>query len=179
MLETQKNLSDIIFIQEPPRSLLHQLPSYTDPLGDPLYGTSNHPEWTLFLHQNTSQDNYARVAIYVNKWLLRIRFALCLDIINHHDINILAFHSDYNINFIINIYSDSNQMALYFLCQNNINLDNIIIMMGDFNIRNSGWDPNVHHHSIYTDDLITIADSLGLKLLLSLNPGPTRFADNP
>jgi len=53
MLETQKNLSDIIFIQEPPRSLLHQLPSYTDPLGDPLYGTSNHPEWTLFLHQNT------------------------------------------------------------------------------------------------------------------------------
>jgi len=44
ILETQKNLSDIIFIQEPPRSLLCQLPSYTDPLGDPLYSIPNHPE---------------------------------------------------------------------------------------------------------------------------------------
>jgi len=42
--ETQKNLSDIIFIQEPPRSLLCQLPSHMDPLEDSLCSTSNHPE---------------------------------------------------------------------------------------------------------------------------------------
>jgi len=52
-------------------------------------------------------------------------------------------------------------------------------MTGDFNIRDSNWDPNFHHHSIHADNLITIADSLGLKLSLPLDPGPTRFADNP
>jgi len=66
-----------------------------------------------------------------------MRFALCLDIVNYQDINILAFHNNHGINFIINIYSDSNQTALYFLSQNIINLDNTIIMTGDFNIRDS------------------------------------------
>jgi len=59
------------------------------------------------------------------------------------------------------------------------NIDKTIILTGDFNIRDSDWDPNFRHHSSYTDDLITIADSLGLELSLPSNPGPTRFADNP
>jgi len=44
ILETQKNVSNIIFIQEPPRSLLRQIPSYTNPEGNPYYGTPNHPD---------------------------------------------------------------------------------------------------------------------------------------
>jgi len=83
------------------------------------------------------------------------------------------------MNFIINIYSDSDQTALYFLSQNIINLDNTIIMTGDFNIQDSNWDLNYHYHFIHTEDLITIANSFGLKLSPLLNPGPTRFADNP
>ena len=31
---------------------------------------------------------------------------------------------------------------------------------------------------LFTDDLITITDSLSLELSSSLNPGPTRFMDN-
>jgi len=50
--------------------------------------------------------------------------------------------------------------------------------MGNFNIRDSDWDPNFCHYSIHTKDLFTITDSLGLELSLLLNPGPTRFADN-
>jgi len=91
----------------------------------------------IFLHQDTSQDNYARVTTYVNKRLSKMMFTLRLDIINYWDINVLAFHSDRNINFIINIYSNSNQTALHFLHQNIINLDNTIIMIGNFNIRDS------------------------------------------
>jgi len=64
-----------------------------------------------------------------------------LDIANHWDISIIAFHNDRIVNFMINIYSDSNQTALHFLSQNVINLDNTIIMTGDFNIRDSNWDP--------------------------------------
>jgi len=107
-----------------------------------------------------------------------MRFTLCLNIVNYHDINVLAFHNDYGTNFIINIYSDSNQTALYFLYQNIINLDNMIIMTGNFNIRDSDWDPNFWHHFIHTDNLFTIVNSLGLELSPPLNPGPTRFVDN-
>jgi len=59
------------------------------------------------------------------------------------------------------------------------NIDKTIILTGDFNIRDSNWDPNFRHHSSHTDDLITIADSLGPELSSPSNPGPTRFADNP
>jgi len=59
-----------------------------------------------------SQDNYIRVTTYVNKHLSKIRFVLWLDIINHCNINVLAFHNDQDVNFIINIYSNSNQTAL-------------------------------------------------------------------
>jgi len=52
-------------------------------------------------------------------------------------------------------------------------------MTDDFNIRDNNWDPNYPHHSVYTKDLITLAESLGLDLSPPINPGPTRFADNP
>ena len=83
ILETQKNSADVIFIQEPPRSLIRRIPSHSNPMRDLLYGTPIHPDWTLFIHQDTIQENYARVATYVNKRLARMRFTLWLDIINH------------------------------------------------------------------------------------------------
>jgi len=52
-------------------------------------------------------------------------------------------------------------------------------MIDDFNIRDSDWDSNFYHYSIHTEDLLTIADSLGLELSPPSNPGPIRFADNP
>ena len=108
-----------------------------------------------------------------------MRFTLRLNIVNYQDINILVFHGNHNTNFMIKIYFDSNQTALYFLCQNTVNLVNIVIITGDFNIRNSDWDLLTHHYSMHTDDLITIADSLGLELFPSSNPGLTRFMNNP
>jgi len=54
----------------------------------------------------------------------------------------------------------------------------MVIMTGNFNIRNSSWDPYFHNYSIHTEDLTTIADSLGLELFFFSNPGLTRFADN-
>jgi len=44
ILETYKSTSNIILIQEPPRFLIRQVPSCTNSLGDPIFGTSNHPE---------------------------------------------------------------------------------------------------------------------------------------
>jgi len=80
---------------------------------------------------------------------------------------------------MINIYSDSKQTIFQVLWQSMMNIDNTIILTGDFNIRDSSWDPSFRHHSSHTDNLITIADSLGLELSPPSNPGSTRFADNP
>jgi len=107
-----------------------------------------------------------------------MRFTLRLDIINHQDVNVLAFHSGQHINYIINVYSDNNQSALHFLNWNIIDLNNTVVMTSDFNIRDNDWDPNYPHHSVHTEDLLTLAESLGLDLSPPINPGLTRFADN-
>ena len=107
-----------------------------------------------------------------------MRFALRLDIINHCDINILAFHNDQDTYYIINIYSDNNQTTLQVLQQSMTNMNNTIILTEDFNIRDSDWDPSFRHYSSHTNDLITIANSLDLKLSPPSNPSPTRFKDN-
>jgi len=137
ILENNKNTIDVILIQKPPKSLIQRILSHTDPLGDLIYSTSNHPDWTLFIRQDPAQENYTRVATYINKKLLKMRFTLRPNIINHWDINILVFHSDQHINYIINIYSNDNQNALKFLNQNIIDLNNTVVMIGDFNIRDN------------------------------------------
>jgi len=109
---------------------------------------------------------------------MKMRFTLRPDIINYRDINVLAFHSGQHINYIINVYSNDNQNALQVLNCNIIDLNDTVVMTGDFNIRDNDWDPNYPYHSIHTKDLFTLAESLGLDLSPSLNPGPTRFADN-
>jgi len=83
ILENSKNNMDIILVQEPPKSLICHVPSHTDSTGDPIYGTPNYLDWTLFIRQDLAQENYVRVATYVNKKLLKMRFTLRLDIINH------------------------------------------------------------------------------------------------
>jgi len=178
ILENSKNTMDVILVQEPPKSLIRRVPSHSNPLGDPIYGTSNHPDWTLFIRQEPAQENYTRVATYVNKKLMKMRFTLRPNIINHRDIDVLAFHSGQHINYIINIYSNDNQNALQVLNCNIIDLNDTVVITGNFNIRNNNWDPNYPHHSIYTEDLFTVAESLGLDLSPPLNPSPTRFADN-
>jgi len=55
-------------------------------------------------------------------------------------------------------------MALKYLKNTEVNISNILIMTGDFNIRNSFWDPNFLYHFSHKDSLFEIADSFGLEL---------------
>jgi len=79
---------------------------------------------------------------------------------------------------MINVYSDSPQLALKYLKDTESNTHNIIIMIGDFNIRNSIWDSNFLFHSSYSDSLLDITDSFSLDISKSLENVPTRFSDN-
>ena len=50
-------------------------------------------------------------------------------------------------------------------------------MTGNFNIRDSLWDLSFPHHSSISDNLIIIANSFNLDLLLLTNPVPPRYSD--
>ena len=50
-------------------------------------------------------------------------------------------------------------------------------MTGDFNIRDSLWDLSFSHHSSISDDLLIIANSFNLDLLIPTNLSPTRYSD--
>jgi len=68
-------------------------------------------------------------------------------------------------------------LALKYLKDTEVNINNVLLMMGNFNIRDSLWDPSFPFHASISDDLIMIADSFDLALSSPTNPSPTRFSD--
>ena len=77
----------------------------------------------------------------------------------------------------MNIYSDSSHTALKYLKDTEVNIKNVLLIIGDFNIRDSLWDSAFPFHSSVSDDLIIIADSFNLSLSTLTNPCPTRYSD--
>ena len=77
----------------------------------------------------------------------------------------------------MNIYSDSSQMALKYLKNTKANINNALIMTGDFNIRDNIWDSLFPHYSVYNDTLTDIADSLNICLSKATNQVSTRYTD--
>ena len=77
----------------------------------------------------------------------------------------------------MNVYSDSSHSALKYLKDTLVNIPNLLIITGDFNIRDSIWDPSFPHHSTISDNLMIIADSFNLDLSIPTNQVPTRCLD--
>jgi len=59
------------------------------------------------------------------------------------------------------------------MINNQMNFNNILIMVEDFNIRDNDWNSLYLHHSTYTDTLRKIADSFNLELSLPIDQVPT------
>jgi len=77
----------------------------------------------------------------------------------------------------MNVYSDFSHLVLKYLKNTEVNIHNLLIMTGDFNIRDSLWDPSFSHYLSISNNLIIIADSFNLELLLLTNSIPTRYSD--
>ena len=75
-------------------------------------------------------------------------------------------------------HSDSSQLALKCLKDTEANINNIIIMIGNFNIRDNLWDFNYPYHSIHRILLFDIADLFRLGLSEPTNYCPTRYLNN-
>jgi len=163
---------DIIFIQEPSWTTLRFIPSSMNPKGVPLLGVPNHPNWLTFVREPSSSNESPRVVIYINIKLSSFRFSFRKNII------LASFFNNNSTFWIMNIYSDSSHTALKYLKDTEVNLSNLLIMTGDFNIRDSFWDPAFSHHSHLCDNLLIIADSFNLELLCPTNNVPTRYSDS-
>ena len=154
-----------------------QVPSSVNNEGENLIGTVHHPNWILFASIPVNKAYSPRVSTYINICLSLLHFSLCRDIINHPDILLMSFTNNHVQYFIINIYSDSFHLALKYLKDIEVNINNVLIMMGDFNIRDSLWDLFFPHHSAISDDLFIIADSYNLAISTPTKYYPTRYSD--
>ena len=75
----------------------------------------------------------------------------------------------------INVYSDSFQVALKYLKDTKVDISNVLIITGNFNIRDSSWNLNFPYHS---NILFEITDSFQSKLSRPTEQVPTRYLDN-
>ena len=106
-----------------------------------------------------------------------MRFLLHKDIFDHRDICLISFSNNCVCYYILNVYSDFSHSALKYLKDTEVNISNVLLMMGDFNIRDNLWDLSFPFHASISNNLIMIADSFNLSLSSLTNPGPTRFSD--
>ena len=136
ILEIQ-NQFNIILIQEPPWSKIRKIPSSSNCDGELFMGTCHHPNWIAFARFPSNSQDFPRVITYVNIRLFSLRFLLCKDIFNHRDINLISFSNNDTCHYILNVYSDSSHSALKYLKDTEVNINNVLIMTGDFNIHDN------------------------------------------
>ena len=146
--------------------------------GKELVGVPSHPNWLVFTNKSSNIHDCPRVITYVNIRLSLLQFFFCRDILSYRDISIVSLFIINNIFLLINIYSDSLQSALKYLKDTVVDIPNILAIASDFNIRDSFWNPLFPYHSLHSNLLIGITDSLSLGLLYPTNAVPTRYSDN-
>ena len=179
LLENQKDF-DILFIQELLQLVIRMIPSAIFAKEEEIVSTPNHLSQNIFVRQsNNNNDKYPRVIIYISLKLNLLQFLLRKNIYNHRNINLIYFINQDSIYFILNVYSDNYYSALKYLKDIEVFLNDILIMIGDFNIRDSDWDSFFLHHLVHTDTLLEIADFFDLKQSISVNQVSTKYVGNP
>ena len=78
----------------------------------------------------------------------------------------------------MNIYSNSLYSALKYLKDTEVNICNLLIMTGDFNICDNLWGSSYSYHSSINNNLLLITDSFNLYLSFITNHILTRYSDN-
>ena len=99
--------------------------------------TCHHSNWITFTRFPLDRLDSPRVISYINIRLSSLRFLLHKDIINHRDISLISFFNSNICYYIMNVYSDSSHTALKYLKNTEVNIENVLLMTGDFNIRDS------------------------------------------
>ena len=132
----------------------------------------------MFSRNPTKTRDFLRILVYINICISFLFFSLCNDIFNHRDILCISFFNWSSIQFLLNIYSDSSQLALKYFKNTAVNLDNVLLMTDNFNIRDYLWDLSFSFQSSFKDILFNITDSFHLELSKPTEYFSTRYSDN-
>jgi len=157
---------------------LRTIPSLENSEGILLLGVPSHLNWLTFTGELYSSNDFPKVLVYINIRLASLCFSLRKDIFNHRDILLVSFFNNNSVFWILNIYSNSLHSTLKYFKNTEVNISNLLIMTGDFNIRDNIWDLSFPHHSVISDNLMTIADSFNLELFFPTNYVSTRYLDS-
>ena len=128
---------DIIFIQELSWTILQSIPSSKSKEEEELVKVLSHLNQTTFARLSLVEVDYPHIVSYINIRLLLLHFSLHNDIFNQRDILLIFFFNNNSLFYLINIYSDSSQTALKYLKDTEVSINNVLIIMGDFNICDS------------------------------------------
>jgi len=134
----------------------NSIPSSTNCEGDDMVGKVNHSNQLTFTRTFVNKDECHRVAIYVNIRMSSFHFLLCRNIIDHRDILLVSFFNNNDIYWLMNIYSNSSHSTLKYLKNTKVNIWNLLIMTGDFNIRDSLWDSSFPYHLSISNEIILL-----------------------
>ena len=96
----------------------------------------------MFSRQSVNANDHPRVITYINTRLFQLQFLLRKNITNHRDINLILFFNCSITCFIIIIYSDNQQIVMKYLKNIEVNLNNVLIITGDFNISDTNSGAN-------------------------------------
>ncbi|KAF9471349.1 hypothetical protein BDN70DRAFT_901416 [Pholiota conissans] len=177
MHEIHRNHFDILFIQEPPWSLICKTVSSSNKDGGDVIGVPKHPEWITVVPV-TKPDCKPRVLAYCHNRLTHLQPSLCRDIIDHPDIIALSvFTHGQTLNFM-NIYSDDQNTVIFHVAGKSGSLPSFVYIGGDFNYHSSVWDPKESSHRMVPVALLESAADLGLELAMPDNPGPMLYPYN-
>ena len=177
ILETCSDF-DIIFIQKLFWTCIHSILSPLNCEGKELVGIPNHPNWVTFSRNPTNIRDFPRVLVYINIYISFLHFFLCNDIFNYKDISCILFFNQGSIQFLLNVYSNSSQLALKYLKNTEVDLNNVLLIMDDFNIRDCLWNPSFIFHSSFRNILFDITDSFYLELSKPTENFLTMYSDN-
>ena len=135
-----------------------------------LVRVPHYSNWSTFSRTLLDASESPRVIVYINIHIFSLCFSLWNDILNYRDLSCIFFFNQSSSYFLINIYSDLSQLALKYLKNTEVNINNDLTMTRNLNIRNSFWNPNFPYYSTYRDTLFDTADSFQLEI-----SKPTKF----
>ena len=157
---------------------IHSIPSLLSNEGKIIVEAPNYPNWITFSRNLSNDNNYPHVILYINIYLTSLQFSLWKDILNYRDICCFYFFNSSKIFFLLNIYLDFNESTLKYLKNTKANIHNVLIMTGDFNIRDSNWDLDHPFHSVHSNLLFDIVATFNLSFSYSTHSISTRYLDN-
>ncbi|KAI0720225.1 Endonuclease/exonuclease/phosphatase, partial [Cerioporus squamosus] len=172
LLESMVRTCDILFVQEPYYGPIKRVASNSDPAGDVLVGTQVHPAWILMETRTP-----ARVCAYVNRELNELRPQLCSHVVDHRDMILISLTIDKQVHYLLNVYNDEHSTALTWLQEHAGELPPLDLVVGDFNLHSTMWEPDAPHESPRALDLVNLMSGIGLGLV-NADGAPTHRPHN-